>query len=79
MTRRTIGGVLDYRQLAELNRPVNETVLRSAAVELRSRGLTEYDIGVALGLDPAAISRLLTGVPPLQKSTEFGYVKRCKS
>jgi ParB-like chromosome segregation protein Spo0J len=57
--RARIGGVLDYRRLSLLHRPRDEETLRAAAVELGDRGLTERDIGEALGLDPTAVSRLL--------------------
>ena len=57
--RATIGGVLDYRVLAELHRPRDATALSREARELAAQGLTERDIGQALGLDPAAVRRLL--------------------
>lgn len=63
MSRPTIGGALDYRKLADLNRPHDELTLRAAAVDLRSRGLTDQDIGAALNLDPTAVRRLLRQEP----------------
>ena len=59
MNRQTVGGFLNYTGLAQLNRPTDEATLRAAAVELRSRGLTDRDIGEALGLASSAISKLL--------------------
>ena len=37
----------------------NVDALRSAAVEMSRRGLTDRDIGAALRIDPAAVRRLL--------------------
>jgi hypothetical protein len=59
MNRQNIGGALDYTRLAQLNRPPDEETMRAAAVELRSRGLTDRDIGQALGLASSAVSKLL--------------------
>lgn len=50
---------LDWRQLAELNRPTDHRTLACAASELAMRGLSESDIADALRLDPGAVRRLL--------------------
>jgi orotate phosphoribosyltransferase-like protein len=50
---------LDYAIRAEQHRPTDIETLRAAALELRSRGLTERDVGQALRLDPSAVRRLL--------------------
>jgi hypothetical protein len=64
--RDRIGGVLDLAALAllsvdaaELHRPRDEATLRVAAMELRSRGMTERDIGQALGVGETAVRQLL--------------------
>ena len=66
MTRHAIGGRLDLDALARLHRPLDAPTLRAAAVELRSRGLTEQDIAAALGLTPAAVRQLLAPVQEIQ-------------
>ena len=57
--RGTIGGILDYRRLAELHKPSDQDSLHAAAVELQSRGLMPRDIAQALGLSEAAVTVLL--------------------
>ena len=59
MTRRTIGGVLDYRLLAQLHRPVSQQQLAVEARRLHHQGLQPQDIGEALGMAPEAIRQLL--------------------
>lgn len=54
--RPTIAGPLDW---SRLYRPTDRSTLRTAAVELRARGLLPRDIGVALGLSEAAVRQLL--------------------
>jgi hypothetical protein len=61
---RSIGGVVDYARLAELNRPTDENALRREVLVLSGRGLTEQDIGRALKLDPTAVRRLLIEATP---------------
>lgn len=56
---RSIGSAVDWRRLAELNRPEDATQLSRAVVELAERGLSERDIADALRLDPGAVRRLL--------------------
>ena len=56
-------GHFDYVARASLYRPTDEHVLRAAAVELRSRGLTARDIGQALGLAPEVVACLLRTDP----------------
>lgn len=46
---RSIGGVLDYRLLAQLHRPDDEG-LRREAIRLTAQGLSPADIAVALRL-----------------------------
>jgi hypothetical protein len=55
----SIGGILDYRALAELHRPTDEEAVAREARRLRQNGLTERDIGQALQLDPTAVRQLL--------------------
>lgn len=50
---------VDYFRRSQEHRPTDEQTLRAAVVELRSRGLTERDIGQALRTDPTAVRRLL--------------------
>ena len=64
--RRAVGGQLTLEALALLagrdrHRPSDPATLRAAAVELRSRGLTDRDIGQALGIAEAAVRQLLEG------------------
>ena len=42
----------------------NVDALRSAAIEMSRRGLTDRDIGAALHVDPAAVRRLLAPEEP---------------
>lgn len=51
---------LDWRRLAELNRPTDEASLSRAAAALADRGLSERDIADALRINPGAVRRLLT-------------------
>lgn len=54
--------VLDLEALdlgATRHRPADRAVLRAAALELRSRGLTPMDIGAALRLSESAVRELL--------------------
>ena len=46
---------------ATRHRPADRSVLRAAAVELHSRGLTPRDIAAALGLTERAVRALLEG------------------
>ncbi len=46
---------------ATRHRPADRSVLRAAAVELHSRGLTPRDISAALRLSEAAVRDLLHG------------------
>ena len=64
MSRSNIGGLLDYRKLADLNKPKDEATLRAAAIELRSRGLTDRDVAEALGLSTDAVTTLVGCWPP---------------
>ena len=57
--RSAIVGTLNYAALAGLHRPREESEMARAVRELAARGLTERDIGQHLGLDPAAVRRLL--------------------
>ena len=59
MTGDWLGEPNDYRRLAEMNRPKDLDTMRCAVHELRSRGLSERDIGAALQLNPEAVRRLL--------------------
>jgi hypothetical protein len=68
--RRSIGGTLDLAALALLvgshgrqHRPQDRDAVRAAAVELRSRGLTDRDIGQALGIAEQAVRQLLGEAP----------------
>jgi DNA-binding transcriptional regulator LsrR (DeoR family) len=57
--RRTIGGTLNLKALAQLHRPTDRDTLRLAARELRSRGLTAADIAQALGLAEPVVRELI--------------------
>jgi len=54
-----IPGELDWRRLAETHRQPNFNLLRREALKLAAQGLTERDIGQALGLDPTAVRAML--------------------
>ncbi|MGH8200325.1 MAG: hypothetical protein ACREVO_08160 [Steroidobacteraceae bacterium] len=59
--RSAIGGKVSYSALSQLYRPADEVEMARAVRELAAQGLTERDIGQHLGLDPAAVRRLLQG------------------
>lgn len=60
MTRKRIGGVLEYQLLADLHRPDPEG-LRREALRLRRDGLTVRDVAVALRLSEATVREWLAG------------------
>lgn len=59
MTRKNIGGQLDYRLLARLYRPDDPQTLRREARALLAIGLSVTDAAQGLDLSPAALARLL--------------------
>ena len=46
-----VGGVLDYRILAEMNMPKDADTMRQEVLRLASSGLTAQDIHTALRID----------------------------
>ena len=77
MTRRSIGDEIDLAGLAALtdvtldrhrHRPQDAQAVRAAIFELRSRGLGDYAISGATGLDVAYVRRVL-GEPRTSDAT----------
>jgi hypothetical protein len=56
---RSIGGLLDYARLAELNRPADGDALAREVRRLLRDGLKPRDISIALRLDLAHVLELL--------------------
>ena len=54
-----VGGKLDYRVLAELNKPTEPEVLASEVRGLAGKGLTAVDISTALRIDLAQVRSML--------------------
>ena len=61
--RSAIGGILNYSAISQVHRPRDETAMARAVRDLAAQGLTERDIGQALGLDPTAVRRLIGDQP----------------
>jgi hypothetical protein len=57
--RTSIGGALDYRQLAEMNRPTDPVALNEEARRLNAQGLKPRDISSHLGLHIEVVMRAL--------------------
>ena len=55
LQRRTIGGALDYRVLAELHRPRDDASLAAECRRLHATGLTPRDVATALRVDLANV------------------------
>lgn len=62
--RDRVGGVADYRLLAELFRPRDAEALAREARRLAEQGLTPRDIATALRCEPAQVAGWLDGVQP---------------
>jgi hypothetical protein len=73
MTRKTVGGPLDYRLLATLHRPDDAQTLAREAVALLRLGLSISDVGQALGIQAPALCRLLA---ELDDQTDFHTTKK---
>lgn len=56
---RTIGGVLDYRLLANQHRPPDDAAIAEEVKRLSRSGLTSRDIAQALQLSWPAVEQLL--------------------
>jgi hypothetical protein len=59
MTRKTIGGALDYRVLAELHRPRDDAALAAECRRLAAIGLRARDVATALRLDLGEVLAIL--------------------
>lgn len=59
----SIGGVLRYDLLAQLNRPTDNTVLSEEVRRLARNGLTPLDISVALRIDLGTVRTMLAASP----------------
>lgn len=57
--RSSIGGLLDYRVLANFHRPVDHAAVVQEVQRLHRNGLPLRDIGAALGLDHIAVLEIL--------------------
>lgn len=63
---------LDYRERAELHRPGKSWFVGAAVRRMAQQGLTEGDIGVALGLDRTAVRSALTHALDASDTCESG-------
>ena len=59
-----IGGALDYRILAEMNRPKEADAMRQEVLRLASSGLTAQDIHTALRIDLRQVREWLLVATP---------------
>ncbi len=59
-----IGGALDYKRLAELNKPHDVNVLANEVRRLAGDGYTPNDISSALKMNPVAVREILARAIP---------------